>query len=117
MKRFLLLTFLICTPLAALAQPQPRSYTASWEDPNNPPGSIIRYTIYAGSVSGGPYNQGKYEVPGGTLSLTMTLAKGTWYFVVTATNATGESDYSNEASITVQDNARKPINFKIVINP
>lgn len=94
-----------------------RTRTAAWDDPDNPPGTVLKYTIYWGTTTGGPYTLGKVEVPAAARTAQIVLAKGTYFMVVTASNADSESPYSNEATTTVQDNARKPINFKIVIGP
>ena len=55
------------------------------------------YNIYESTVSGGPYNS---VGPTSNLSYTVTgLTNGTtYYFVVTAVNSAGQSNYSNQAS-------------------
>lgn len=92
-----------------------RDRTCIWEDPDNPPGTVTKYTVYYGTAQGGPYTLGKIDIPVGTLTATVTLPKGTYYFVVTASNPDSESPYSNEATTTIYDNSRKPINFRIIV--
>lgn len=117
MKRFLLF-IVLCISFCSIGLAQvTRGRTLAWEDPDNPAGSVTKYTVYWGTTTGGPYTLGKLDIPAGTLKGSVTLAKGTYYFVVTASNADSESPYSNEATTTVQDNARKPINFRIVVGP
>lgn len=72
----------------------------TWETPDNDGNSpITEYYVYRGSSSGGPYTK-----IGSTPMLgfvdTSTVNDNTYYYVVTALNAIGESDYSNEASVT-----------------
>lgn len=115
MRRIALLLLLL-TAMPIYAQVA-RNRTLIWEDPDNPAGTITKYTIYYGTTAGGPYTLGKIDIPAGTLTGQVTLGKGTYYFVVTASNPDSESPYSNEATTTIYDNARKVINFKIIVTP
>jgi hypothetical protein len=92
-----------------------RSRTFAWEYPGDI-SQVKEFRLYYGTTAGGPY-PGKLVIPAGSLQGTATLAKGTYYFVCTAANEDSESAYSNEASTTVYDNAMKPINLRIVVNP
>lgn len=114
MKQILFVIFALFAIQTASAQVM-RNRTLIWEDPDNPAGSVTKYTIYYGTTAGGPYTLGKIDIPAGTLTGQVTLAKGTYYFVVTASNPDAESPYSNEATTTIYDNARKVINFRIIV--
>jgi hypothetical protein len=77
----------------------------SWTPPTqNTDGSALTltgYTIYWGS-SHGTYTNSVQVNNGGLTSYVVTqLTPGTWYFVVTARSANGESAYSNEAQKTI----------------
>ncbi len=76
--------------------------TLSWDDPASDGGTpILEYRVYRSLTSGEPYS-----FVGSTTSLVFvdsTVSNdGTYYYVVTAMNAVGESDYSNEAMVTLQ---------------
>lgn len=117
MRRTLLLIAVLIVACGVLCAQAMRGRTLIWEDPDNTGNGITKYTVYWANTPGGPYTLGKVEIPVGTLTATVTLGKGTYYFVVTASNPDSESPYSNEATTTIYDNARKPINFKIVVTP
>lgn len=70
-------------------------------------GEITKYSIFYGQTSGGPYNF-KVDVGGNINTATITgLAKGTWYFVATATTNNGmESAYSTQVSKAVQGSSK-----------
>lgn len=85
------------------------SATLTWAAPMlNEDGSALaaltQYTIYWGHVAGDQYPDGPYDggtpdvVAAGTLTLTKSLAAGTWFAAVTATSANGESFPSGEAT-------------------
>lgn len=62
---------------------------------------VTCHNIYYGTAKGGPY-PGKVSVGVVTAASVPNLNNGaTYYFVVTACNAAGESPYSNEASATI----------------
>lgn len=111
---FAVLVLLLAIPAAAQVM---RNRTLVWEDPDNPAGSVTKYTVYYGTTTGGPYTLGKIDIPAGTLTGQVTLGKGRYYFVVTASNPDAESPYSNKATTEIYDNARKVINFRIVVSP
>lgn len=86
----------------------------SWDPPtqyedntNILAGEITKYSIYYGQSDGGPYNF-KVDVAGTINTATITgLAKGTWYFVATATTNNGmESAYSNQSAKAVQGSSK-----------
>lgn len=67
----------------------------AWTDTNPPAAQITKYTIKWG-VSPGVYTSTK-DIPAPNQQGTVTgLTPGTYYFVVTASNAWGESGPSNE---------------------
>lgn len=68
---------------------------------------ITKYSIFYGQTNNGPYNF-KVDVAGNINTVTINgLAKGTWYFVATATTSNGmESAYSVQASKAVQGSSR-----------
>lgn len=65
---------------------------------------LAGYRLYYGTIPGGPYgNNVQIPDPYATTYTIVPLAENTWYFVLTAYNSLGlESDYSNEASITIR---------------
>lgn len=86
----------------------------SWDPPtqyedgtNILPGEITKYTILYGQTDGGPYSFA-VDVAGNVNTATITgLAKGTWYFVATATTNNGmESAYSNQTAKSVQGSSK-----------
>ena len=110
MKQFIasfLLSILFCT----LATKASASWTLAW-DANDPSDNVITYHLY--EHVNGEYNfVGSTPPPTGpTLTYAIdVLTRGTHYFVVTAVNAHGESGYSNEISIKVNNSkppAQKP---------
>jgi len=75
--------------------------TLAWDSVS----SATSYKIYRSTTSGGPYTD---LVPTGVTTTNYTdndVTNGTtYYYVVTAVNASGESGYSNEESATPTDN-------------
>lgn len=68
---------------------------ATWEDPNEP-GAVSGYRLKLGKQSG-EYSQ-TLDLPPDAQTAAVTLdSPGNWFAVVTAFNADGESDPSNEA--------------------
>jgi predicted phage tail protein len=89
------------TGLAATAAPA--QVNLSWAAPASDGGSpVTGYNIYEGTSAGGEWATPVNSSPVTTTSSTVTgLAGGTtYYFVVTAVNAAGEGQASNEASAT-----------------
>lgn len=113
MKRLLSVALLLCLVLAAFGQ-NTRARTILFDDPNDP-SQVTGYHISYGNTRGGPYNLGKINLAAGTTTTSISLPKGTYYFVVTAYNPDSESGYSDEASTTIFDNAQKVINLKILV--
>ncbi len=113
MKRILLCLFLLSLPVFGQVQ---RNRTLAW-DYTGDISQVVEWRLYYGSQQGGPYSLGKVIIPVGTKTATVTLPKGTYYFVVTAANPDNESGYSNEATTTIFDTALKPINLVITVGP
>jgi len=112
MKPFMfVLLFLVSSPAWAQTVPAPPTNVGptpatiklGW-DANAPTESVTGYKVYWGNATG-VYNSTPTLVPA-TDTPTHTLygfAPGTYYFVVTAVNADGESGYSNEVTVTVPE--------------
>ncbi|MEL4106718.1 kelch repeat-containing protein [Oscillospiraceae bacterium WX1] len=89
------------TPPAAptlTATPGDAQVTLNWN-------SVIdatSYNVYRSTTSGGTYTQIATGVTGTTSTDTGLTNGTTYYYVVTAVNDAGESDYSNEVSATPQ---------------
>lgn len=84
--------------------------TLTWEAPGNNGGSsIVRYSIYRATITNGPYN---WVVNTTELTYNDTgLVNGqTYFYVITAANSIGDSQYSSELRITVADVPSKPNN-------
>ncbi len=103
MKRLMLLLCLL--PLFAWAGDATLSWTAPTQNTDGTPlTDLAGYTIYGGTVAGGPYGDVSISIsnPSTTTFVVPGLAEGaTYYFVVTAFNSASpvqESDFSNEAS-------------------
>jgi predicted phage tail protein len=79
------------------------SILLSWAAPPDGGSAITGYSIYRGNVSGGEGTVPYTSVSASTTTFTDTgLTTGdTWYYVVTAVNAFGESLPSTEVSATV----------------
>lgn len=110
MRRAFVFLLLLAAPLMA----QTRSRTARWEDPNPPAVQVQGYRLYYGTAQGGPYPS-KIDVPVGKTEASLTLSPGTYYFVVTAYNAEGESVFSDEASTTILPNVQKQLKLTISV--
>ena len=76
------------------------SATLSWSPPSSGP-TATGYNVYRSATTGGPYA----EIAGGIADTSYTdfavNPQQVWYYVVTATNVSGESSYSNEISATI----------------
>ncbi len=69
-------------------------------------GEIVSYKVYYGQTASGPYTLSRVVTFPNTTT-TITVPKGTWYFVSTATTTNGlESSYSNEVSKVVLGNSK-----------
>jgi hypothetical protein len=84
------------------------SATLSWQPPTQrtdgtPLTDLAGYRILYGNSSGNYPNRVTVDNPGLTSYVIENLAQGTWYFVMTAFDASGaESDYSSVGSKTIQ---------------
>jgi hypothetical protein len=80
------------------------SATLSWTPPTQnsdgtPLGDLTAYRVYYGTVSGSYPNSTNITNPGLASFVVDQLTPATWYFVITAVNASGvESAYSNVAT-------------------
>jgi hypothetical protein len=73
---------------------------------NNTEGDLLCYTVYRGATSGGPYNLVAGNVAVSAYSDTGLAESTTYYYVVTATDTTGnESARSNQAGATTPSSA------------
>jgi len=92
----------------AVEQASTGSATLSWQPPTQrTDGSALTdlagYRILYGNAPGNYSNRVTLSNPGLTSYVVDNLSQGTWYFVMTAFDATGaESDYSSVGSKTIQ---------------
>jgi len=88
-------------PSALTASPgSPEGVQLSWAAPTTDGGSpITGFRIYRGDASGAEVFVTEVSPSVGYLDLA-TTPQGTYWYLVTAVNATGESAFSNEASAT-----------------
>ena len=98
-------------PFNLQADPGDSQVTLTWEAAVDGGSAITQYTVYQATTQGGPYTQAT-TTAGDVLTATITGLTNaqTYYFVVTATNAKGESQYSNEASATPSGTVSEPLN-------
>ena len=97
---------LLCSASLLPAQSVVLHWTAS-----TTPG-VTGHNIYRGSAQGGPFSEIGTAGAAATSYTDRTAAYcSKYYYVVTATNAHGESPYSNEASVTTGSG------FPLVRNP
>jgi hypothetical protein len=97
-------------PLFSVAVEQASMGTAtlSWQPPTQrtdgtPLVDLAGYRIFYGTSPGSYSNRVTVDNPGLTSYVIENLAQGTWYFVMTAFDASGaESDYSSVGSKTIQ---------------
>jgi autotransporter-associated beta strand protein len=97
------------TPLAAVPL-APASLSATGGDFQvslnwTPSAGATGYTVYEGVQTGGPYTAAAAGVTGTTFTDTQLAPDTTYYYVVQATNTSGSSAYSNEASATTISHA------------
>lgn len=114
MKRLLLILAIVLMASNAFA------LTATWEYDAVEAERVERFWLYFAEEPGGPYtslldiekvaNQTEYT----TTIARETLPSSTIYFVMTAEGASGESDFSNEASINLAP-MPIPFNLKIIL--
>jgi fibronectin type III domain protein len=105
------------TPLAAVpanltATPGDTSVTLAWTTSSD----ATAYTVKRGTAAGGPYT--KIASPTSTGYKDTSLTNGTaYYYVVSATNAGGESANSNEASATPSAATAPPVPANLTATP
>ena len=112
MIRFISIVLLVLLTVSfAPAQVQAGEAKLSWQAPTTnedgtPLTDLAGYKLYYSKT------QGNYLAPvdvHNVLTHTITLGDGTWYFVVTAYDTSGnESAYSNEVSKTIKVSPAKP---------
>ena len=100
-------------PQSLTATPQDGGAALTWSAPATSGGSVT-YSVFRGTTPGG-----ESSAPVGTSTSTsytdLGLTNGvTYYYTVTATNSTGVSPLSNEASVTP---APAPQSFALSLNP
>ncbi len=91
--------------------------TLTWQAPSDDGGaSITNYKIYRGTSSGG--ESYLTEVDGSTLSYTDTSVTNgqTYYYYVTAVNSAGESEESNEVSVTPQSGGNGQLSVNVDVH-
>jgi predicted anti-sigma-YlaC factor YlaD len=106
MKTWILLIASAIAALALSAIAAAADVSLAWE-PNNPPGTVAKFTVYE-KVAGVWVKKGETE---GTTFTVTGLTAGLHTFAVTASNAWGESDRSNET--TTPPPANPPTNLRI----
>ena len=80
----------------------PSSHTVSLSWTASTTTDVTSYNVYRGTVSGGPYAQiGSSEAPTTQYTDATVDSSQTYYYVVTAVDPSGESQYSNEASAAI----------------
>ena len=84
------------------ATPDNAKVDLNWDDNGEP--DLAGYNVYRSTTLGGPYTKINGPLVGVSNYTDTSVSNGTtYYYVVTAENATLESGYSNEASATPQD--------------
>ena len=101
MTRTLFLFLLSLTLSAQAADPHP-SVRLNWQWSQGAGDAATGFHVQRSAIPGGPYTV-VGTVPAGTLTYldTTVIAGGTYYYVVTAYNAGGDSSKSAEVSCTV----------------
>ena len=121
MKRILILmaTFMVVTSINLVDEDQwlqaqmvgdtvTLSWTAPTEDINNQPlAELSGYRLYDSPTPGGPYAK-IADIAAGNLEYMLAPTEGDHYYVLTAWNSSGESDYSNEVGVTVSGAIARP---------
>ena len=89
-------------PSNLAATPDNAKVDLNWDDNGEP--DLAGYNVYRSTTLGGPYTKINGSLVGVSNYTDTSVSNGTtYYYVVTAENATLESGYSNEASATPQD--------------
>jgi hypothetical protein len=84
--------------VAISATPVPHSAALSWGASTS---AGVTYSVYRATVAGGPYTRIASGLAGLTFTDSSVAAGTTYFYVVTATNAAGESGNSNEATAII----------------
>ena len=72
--------------------------------------NVSHYTIYRSTTSGGPWKQ-VFTVPGSVTNAVVSYYGGANYWVVSASNTAGESEYSNEVSLNSRPGRANGLKF------
>jgi hypothetical protein len=109
--------FLVLFTIFGVGISQAGDAILSWDAPTanedgSVPAVVTGYKVY--TRTGATYANGGVDV-GNVLTRTITgLPAGTWYFVVTAYNSSGESVFSNEVSkIIIQSKPNPPTGCRV----
>ncbi|MFS1514775.1 kelch repeat-containing protein [Chengkuizengella sp. SCS-71B] len=99
------------TPINLTAEVGDSQVTLSWDEVEN----AEYYILKRSTTSGGPYEVIDNEIFDSTL-VDMNVENGTtYYYVVSAVNAVGESENSNEASVTPESTVEEINNRAILV--
>lgn len=93
----------IPTPTGLTASPQNDSIVFSWDVVNF--SQNLTYNVYWSTTSGSVFNVNKTNVTGASFTHTGISADTTYYYLVTATDGTSESNLPNEVSAIIQSPA------------
>jgi hypothetical protein len=84
-------------PVCSTGTTAGHTVTLNWTDGDT---GLTGFNIYRGAIAGGPYSK-IVSATGLTYTDSGVTSGQTYYYVVTAINAAGESAYSNEAKATI----------------
>lgn len=111
-KRFLLSILIFCLmtlPVYAVGT----TINFAW-DPNIE-SDLAGYRLYQSNISGSYIEDAILDIPAGTTTASIVVADGTYYWVLTAYDMTGnESAYSNEVTSSPDAVPDAPGNFRII---
>lgn len=103
MRRYLISVILAAAFAAVSVSGQTtKPLTLEWDNPAEAADGVVDYVLYQATVSTGPWVEA-VVIPvanGRTVTRTLTLGTGRYWFRVTARNWAGESDPSNTVSIS-----------------
>lgn len=89
--------------------------TINFEWDPNIESDLAGYRLYQSDVSGSYIDPEILDIPAGTTTASIVVADGTYYWVLTAYDVTGnESAYSNEVTSSPDAVPDAPGNFRII---